>query len=336
MTTLSAKFGADWDTYLQAVVFNSNVSTCESTGYSPYYLMFGRDSALLHEFVLPAADDIAPGSSNIQSMRESMANTLMRAYEHVRTKQLSDAEKSKLRRMGTSYMTNLAFEIGSEEDDKPFEFAMLWEPQQPKTLSLNGGEDLRAPSKWTPKWTGPHKVVAKTMKDGRCNRYVLWHNQRARKENCHINRLHKFVPWSQELPSTSYWLDNKPGFEQGGFAREGELFILPLAAPYNFGVAKVIASSSSGEVEYQWLGNATNNNNGSFLPGWTRTTHPNIYYSETRKHHSHKPYLGNNDVAIKQKDIILHGFTLTEARKLPAAVRRALAEDVRVGGDSDQ
>ena len=165
MTTLSSKFGADWDKYLQAVVFNYNVSTCESTGYSPYYLMFARESSLLHEFVLPTSGDFSTGSSNIQTMRESMADTLMRAYEHVRTKQLSDAEKSKLRRVGTSYMTNLAFEIGSEEEGTPFEYTMLWEPQQPKTLILNNGEELRAPSKWTPKWTGPHKVVGKTMKE---------------------------------------------------------------------------------------------------------------------------------------------------------------------------
>ena len=42
------------------------------------------------------------------------------------------------------------------------------------------------------------------------------------------------------------------------------------------------------------------------------------------------------DIAIKQKDIILHGFTLTETLKLPASVRRALDEDVRVGGEINQ
>ena len=89
-------------------------------------------------------------------------------------------------------------------------------------------------------------------------------------------------------------------------------------------------------VEYQWLGNTANNNKGSFLPGWTRTTHPNVYYAEIRKHHSHKPYLGHGDIAIKQKDIILHGFTLTVTRKLPASVRRALDDDVRVGGEINQ
>ena len=82
------------------------------------------------------------------------------------------------------------------------------------------------------------------------------------------------------------------------------------------------------------MGNTAHNNKGSFLLGWIRTTHPNVYYAETRKHHSHKPYVGPGD--IKPKDIILHVFTLTETLKLPASVRRALDEDVRVGGEIHQ
>ena len=334
MTTLSSKFGADWDTYLQAVVFNYNVSTCESTGYSPYSLMFGRDTGLLHEFHVEPADVNPKGSSDISSMRERMAKTLREAYTHVREKQRTDAEKSKLRRASTTYTTSASFTIGSELPNEPYDYAMLWEPQQPKMLAHDNGEEQRAPSKWTPKWTGPHKVVGKIENtEGKFHRYVIWHSERARKEKCHVNRLNKFDPWSQDRPSTSFWLDNRSGYEQGGFAHKDELFVIPLQKPFNFGVAKVLACSADGTVEYQWFGNANASNNGTFIPGWTRTTHPNTYYAHDRKQASHKPYFGNHDIPISQKDIILHGFVLTDGHKLPAPVRRALQQDVRIGGD---
>jgi hypothetical protein len=277
------------------------------------------------------------GSSNIQAMRERLSQTLKAAYEHVRVKQRSDAEKSMLRRRGTTYTAHVTFAIGKSDGTTPYEFAMLWEPQQPKKLALGNGDEVRAPSKWTPKWTGPHKVVGKILNDqGNFHRYVIWHNSRAKTEKCHVNRLNKFNPWSTELPSTSYWLDGRLGYEQGGFAQTDELIIVPLQKPYYFGVGKVSTSKADGSLEYQWWGNTNDNNKGTFQPGWRRVTHPQVYYADKRKHHSHKPYMGSEDVIIKQKDIILHGFELTEGGRLPASVRRALEDDVRVGGDSDQ
>ena len=179
-------------------------------------------------------------------------------------------------------------------------------------------------------------MVGKILNEqGKFHRYVIFHNTRAKKEKAHVNRLNKFNPWSKELPSTSYWLDSKLEYEQGGFAQTDELIIVPLQKPYYFGVGKATATSANGTLEYQWLANTYDNNKGTFQLGWMRTTHPQIYYADKPKHHTHKPYMGSDEIAVMQKDIILHGFTLTPTERLPAAVRRALEDDVRVGGDSD-
>jgi hypothetical protein len=131
-------------------------------------------------------------------------------------------------------------------------------------------------------------------------------------------------------------LDSKPGYEQGGFAQTNELIIVPLQKPFYFGVGKTTSTIANGNLDYQWLGNLSNNNQGPFQLGWKRTSYPQIYYADKPKHHTHKPYMGSDEISIMQKDLILHGFTLTATNRLPAAVRRALDNDIRVGGDSDQ
>jgi hypothetical protein len=74
-------------------------------------------------------------------------------------------------------------------------------------------------------------------------------------------------------------------------------------------------------LDYQWLGNTVDNNKGTFHLGWKRATHLQIYYADKPKHPTHTPYMGIDDITIKQYDLILHGFTSTEDNRLPAAVR---------------
>ena len=49
MTMLASKFGEDWTSYLQAAVFSYNASVCRSTGYSPYYIIHGKEPTLLED-----------------------------------------------------------------------------------------------------------------------------------------------------------------------------------------------------------------------------------------------------------------------------------------------
>ena len=127
-------------------------------------------------------------------------------------------------------------------------------------------------------------------------------------------------------------MDGREGYEHGGFAQVGELVIIPLWAPFNFGVARVLTANADGTLTFQWLANSSDNPRGNLQPGWMRNTAPQLYYSEQIKHPSHKPYTGGDDVVVNQKQLILHGFQLTPGNKLPANVIRALEDDVRVGG----
>ena len=56
MTTLHRRFGTEWDTYVDAVVFAFNTSYHEATGYSPFQLIYGREPRL--------PEDVMYGVSN--------------------------------------------------------------------------------------------------------------------------------------------------------------------------------------------------------------------------------------------------------------------------------
>ena len=340
MTSLSAKFGADWNRYLQAVVFNTNVSICESTGYAPYFLRFGEEPCLPQDVPLSATVDYESrrGTTDIAKFRVRLAATLRKAYEHVRTSQRSMAEKNSLLKQANTYHKALVFECNKDEGEE--ELAMLWEPQQTKHLEDALGAQRRAPSKWTPKWTGPHKVIAKATKEGEvsdgteCKRYMIFHCDHGRLERHHVSRLGKFCPWSKTITSTSYEYDSRRDYVQGGYAQEGDLIVVPLMKPFNFGVAKVTDTEASGVVHYQWLGNSTNNNESTFKLVWIRKDKSKVYYEDQKKHTDHIPYGDEGSVGVLQENIVIHSFNLTEGYKLPANILRIIEADHRVGGEA--
>ena len=339
MTSLSNKFGADWNRYLQAVVFNTNVSICESTGFAPYFLRFGQEPCLPQDVPLSKIVDNEDrgGTTDIAKFRVRMAATLRNAYEHVRTSQRSMSEKNSLIKQANTYHKALVFDCEKEKGEE--ELAMLWEPQQTKHLEDALGAQRKAPSKWTPKWTGPHKVISKSVEEGKvttnaeCKRYMIFHCDRGRLERHHISRLGKFCPWSKTITSTSYEYDSRKDYVQGGNAQEEDLIAIPLTKPYNFGVAKVTSTEVNGTVHYQWLGNSVNNNDGTFKLGWLRGSEPKVYYNDNKIHADHKPYSDIGSVGIFQSDIIVHSFKLTDQGKIPANVMRVILNDHRVGGE---
>ena len=325
MTALSDAFGKDWDTYLQVVVFNYNVSVCESTGYSPYELMFGRPQGLLQDVQSDMSRAKAPDACD--NMAQDLSVTMEKAYEFVRETQLKAAERNRQRRLATQYQKDLEFDVG--------DLAMFWEPKQKKLLEGDDmGVDVEAviaPGRWTANWTGPHKVVGKSP-DESGHRYSFWHENRKVKIPTHINKLSKFVPWSEDQPSTSAWLDGKMGFEVGGRVSVGSLIAIPLQGDHQYGIAKVLATKPDGLVEYQWYGNAKNDLTKPIHPGWTRSRHPKIYYAAKKQHPMNKEYIGHDLVKVRHGDVIVHGFSLSKASKLSETVKTAIETDIRVGG----
>ena len=339
MTTLAAKFGEDWTTYLPAVTFAYNSSVTATTGYSPFALTFGRNPQLLEDMEIilrPAAD------SNLseQDYAVTLANRLQVAYNHVQEQQTRLIEASRVSR--DSNYKSFEYKIGDS--------VLFWEPQQTRRLhredadQINAAESsmtddndnsdatTRGPAKWTPKWTGPHKIVEKSKPPTSRNyRYTFRHVERSENITTHPNRLCLFQPWADNTPSTSWDLDDHRPYVTGAWVKQGALVIVPLQDPYPFGVGKVLSAHTDGTLDIQWLG--TNGDNtkphrAALSLGWMPKTEFKPYYNAVKRNRAHREYrvADDNDAPFRQDDVILHSFELTDARKIPAPVQRAISE----------
>ena len=195
-----------------------------------------------------------------------------------------------------------------------------------------GAINVKAPRKWTPSWSGPHKISG-LIPDETGHRYVFYHKERGVEIRTHVNKLCRFQPWSEGITSTSSAIDANRLFKCGEWVTNGALVVVPLAEPYPFGIARVISSTDKGKLQLQWLGNRDNKVQGPYEAGWNASNGSKYYAAEPR-HKSHKPYTTAQDkVVLNQRDVIMHGFQLTKSNALPAPLLRAIARNPLVWWD---
>jgi hypothetical protein len=328
MTALSSQFGLAWNTYMQAVVWNYNISTCVSTGYSPYELMFGRVPSYLHD--LPFTRKPSQRAANHDDWGRDLVARNAAIYKLVRVNQAKIAAANQAR--SNLNKATVTFTAEDKENDITGDLVLFWEPQQTKMLKDDSASVLdasKAPKKWTPVWTGPHAVVEKIS----ANQYRIFHRKRAERVKTHVNRLVIFHPWSTSVVSTSEW-EGIHAYRTGEWANEGALIIVPLLPPHPFGVAKLTKANRDGSIEFQWWTNEREDIRSTIQPGWIsgqgKNGEPIVYYHYERKDEGHPPFMGHVDLPMTQKDIVVHSFELTAAKKVPMVVLKAVDEDYRI------
>ena len=131
-----------------------------------------------------------------------MVERMSNMYKHVRAQQQKMAKRNQAR------TTDNKIELKLIPEDKPNnikgDMVIFWEPRHIKHLKADDISVLdasKAPKKWTPVWTGPHRVIGKNS----TNNYVIFHREKSKPINTHVNRLLKFEPWSKQIESTSTW-----------------------------------------------------------------------------------------------------------------------------------
>ena len=84
----------DWDQFIRPVVFSYNTSVCvESTHYSPFYLMFGRDPTSPFSTTIPETPEV-PNSDN-KAFIETLITGLTHAHEIAQENMKYHKEKMK-------------------------------------------------------------------------------------------------------------------------------------------------------------------------------------------------------------------------------------------------
>jgi hypothetical protein len=137
-----------------------------------------------------------------------------------------------------------------------------------------------------------------------------------------------------QMASRTGFSDEKKGAyqakEKGTTIKEGEVIVFAKAMseedPLPFGVGKVLEARGEKILRFQWMGNATFNPRGTFLPGWIDNRDKKFYFQLRPRGKTHTEYLGEHDaVSVSQSEIITHGFRLlTDTNRLSASARTAI------------
>jgi len=319
MTSLAATFGEDWTSYLQAITFTYNTSICESTGFSPYYLMHLREPRLLEDCeILPDQTDELGDTGDICNATKRLTT----AYTLARNRQ---------ERMAALNRQRLA------ENSKPVTFdiddwILYWEPAQSLTHKAADDTSLirQLPSKWKPRWTGPHRIVKRS--DGKYNpRYSIEHNGRNKTiTNVKADKLTPYLPWSSSVPSThgDASVDAvTSAYQIGSECQPDKLFIMPLTRPWPFGVARLISVRGDDTLHFQWYGTEGSGGKSAvtaYKPMWW--TGKEAYIADSKREHYHEPYTDEHEGdTMTQTDICIHSFSLTGTSRIPSTVLKACA-----------
>jgi transposase InsO family protein len=136
--------GTNWDTLVPFYLMGYRATPHCSSGYSPYYLLHGR------EMILPTLQDLkaklTPEARNTEhaSRLEKLKSTLKSAYKLVRENNRRSYVKNK------EYYDRRATERNFQKDDVVYLFNPVKKPGQSSKF-------------WSP-WTGPWKVTARLSK----------------------------------------------------------------------------------------------------------------------------------------------------------------------------
>ena len=345
MTMLSTKFGNDWPSYIPAATFAYNASICASTDHTPFELVYGGTKPnLLQDINLDIFDEThrnPTGTPDYKQFKQAAVDTLREAYKAVRMQQ------EKMSQTNKDYINAKrgAHRIDGEPPKLPeFEIGdhvIHWEPALPKIMQtpeqrLANITTTKAPKKWKNSWTGPHIVTGKKA-DATGHRYDFYHRGRGITISTHVNKLRSYTPWSEGIMSTSAELDEKALYKSGSWVANGSLVVVPLLEPYPFGIALLLDCDENGDMELQWMGNASDSVTGTYEPGWKASTtraHTAPYYSPTAKKSTHVPYTtAQDDLHMNQRDVLIHDFKLTTKGFLPAPLLRAIARHPYVWWD---
>lgn len=333
---------SDWAEWLESVLWIYRTSVNETTGYSPFFLTYGRHPRV------PLAAQLGLGDQSKYDNEESYglaaSKALEEAHRDARLRQLAAKFRDKQRRD--------ASRVDESEWATDGAMVMFWEPEK----RLQDGDSAR-PRKLEFRWSGPYRVARTCF--CKLHRYIL-HTGREKLLKVNVNRLRVFHPWTSEhlysIPPNRAAAESPDAFEEDDHAeyewlpenhqrRLGDFVIVPVKAhtsnPMTFAVGRVLHIRDGedgdghihGKYTVQWYSNSQRNPLGNFLPVWLepakahrRNKLPTEYFARHRKHASHQPYTNETrDMAVNPSNCINIAWQLDANDKIPSGVLDVLS-----------
>jgi transposase InsO family protein len=183
----------DWPRMLPLVLFAYRTLPQATTGYSPFYMMYGRHPLLpLHASTVTPCS-LEPDSRDTVKYVEQMIATMTDVYDLVRERQDLASRINASRRDMRENRFIVKF--------KPGDLVLLHEPNAASgTVSrarpIPPPTADHIPSKWKMKWSGPHRVISRTSG---FNTYKIYHIFQRQTITINVDSLKLYHPFL-EIP----------------------------------------------------------------------------------------------------------------------------------------
>ena len=267
LTLTASKYKHDWDTRLPMILFGYRTAAHAGTGISPYQATFARHPIMPLDLSLGLEKDTYTKSEYLQTMRK----TLKEVWAEIRTMQEKQAQRNQRKDAKESH--DVTFEPG--------DWVLIWCPQRAEKLP----RAVPRVQKLCDAYLGPFKVTSVHNKS-----VIKYFNTTAGKQElAHVNRVAKWVPFANELPSEharpriSKAERREMNKQNEGVPTAlkdpdvGDLVAFPrlLTDPITgmdtpgFGVGRVLRSHEDQTYQVQWYGNLADKLLGRYHPCWS-------------------------------------------------------------------
>lgn len=310
LTLVVNKHKKDWHKWLESVLWMYRTSVNSTTGYSPFYLLYGREPRIPILAQLGMGDQARFTSQ--ESYGQQLMNAMREAYANVRERQQIARLKDKNRRDGIDEDGNPRLRTSEMNLMKPGSLAMFWEPE--KRVKSD-----KKPRKLEFRYTGPWRVHREC--ECKLHRWII-HTGREKIIKVNVNRLREFTPWDTEHiftdpknddndePAHESDTDDSSGdeLEWGDQREEGELVIVPFVVDKHNTIPWMVGKVLQWRAEHpnghliQWHSNTKGDFSGPQLPGWVQidkkakgkkaklSANNSKHYFGTRTAGAHAPY----------------------------------------------
>ena len=320
LTQLYDKKTPNWDMQIPAVLFAYRVSVNDVTGYSPYFLLHGREPLLPSDVTF--TPNVTQTSLTYDEFRSNVTTLLKSAFNVTRQRQY-EAHVYNYQRSRERVKPDL----------HPGDLVLVWKKSADESRMEIAGDKRSLPSKWQYPWAGPGRFI-KEVSNTNCEVELY-----GKTKNYNYNRVVRFRPWDEVITSTTEPRLFPPGGNTDSLVElfsMDEPFLVKLASDTHSNHTHAVGMyrGMKGEyIDFQWMGNYGNGKpTGVFLPGWVDPKDNKEYYKAKRIHPTHHRFTGESTgTYITLTQVLMRGDKLiresgkltTDALSLISSFRKA-------------
>ena len=289
------------------------MSVCDVTGYSPYYLMHGREATLPLEACLQIDEE-----PYTEDYVKRFTDKLAKAFTIAREQQYK------------AYMNNYEGSRNREKPDfKKDDYVVMYRKTEQESRLEIAGDEEHLPMKWRNSWVGPGKFIQEISNT---EAQIELHGE---KLYVHYNRLRKFKPWDdfflisdEKEEKESFLVDGsrkarvaRPNAIED-IAREepgvGDLIVMlfepdPIfGADYGIGEILRVRNNAKDAYHVHWYGNKAMKKSGDFKPGYYDPKDNKIFFKKKIKNSIHIYDSVVTETKIKRKKLVHWGTDLLD------------------------